>query len=120
MTPRQFAAACALASISFAAAAQRAPVRPDPLDANATVPALTYESVFDTFQKRSGDEQPSADKGWRAANDAVAQSEGHGSHGAPAATVAPATAVAPVAPVAPLPTTPAPAKAPTSDHSKHH
>jgi hypothetical protein len=117
MTPSQFAAACVLASMSFAAAAQRVPIRPDPLDANAAVPTPAYQSVFDTFQKQSGDEQPSPDKGWRAANDEVARSEEHGGHGAPAAPVAPPAAVAPVTQ---RPIAPAPAKAPTSDHSKHH
>jgi hypothetical protein len=98
MTLKQWFAVGALASMSFAVTAQRAPERPDPLDASAAVPAPVYKSAFENFQKESNDGQPSADKVWRAANDALARSDAHGEHAARDTA----------------------AKTPASDHGKHH
>jgi hypothetical protein len=103
MTPKQWIAVGALASMSFVAAAQQAPDRPNPLDANAAVPAVSYKSAFDNYQRASSDQQPSADKVWRMANDDVAKTDAH---------MADATQEAVAAPP--------PAKAPPVDHSKHH
>ena len=51
-------------------AADTAPAaRPDPLDAKASVPALTYRSPFSRF-RGLGDDKPVS---WREANDAVAR-----------------------------------------------
>ena len=51
-------------------AARPAPaVRPDPLDAKAGVPALTYRSSFSLY-RGLGDDKPVS---WREANDAVAR-----------------------------------------------
>ena len=65
----------ALCTSAFAAQAQGAgsptaapAVRPDPLDAKASVPALTYSSSFSRF-RGLGDDKPVS---WREANDAVA------------------------------------------------
>ncbi len=44
-------------------------VKPDPLDPNASVPALSYESSFSRY-RRLGDEKPVS---WREANDTVAR-----------------------------------------------
>lgn len=103
MTLKHWFAVGALASASFVVSAQPAPTLPDPLDANATVPAVSYRSAFDTFQRTSTEEQPSADKSWRQANDAVAKSGSHSGHAMPEAASAPAAP-----------------KAPPADHSKHH
>ena len=66
----------ALCTSAFAAQAQdtvsptAAPVaRPDPLDAKANVPALSYRSSFARFRTLSDDKPLS----WREANDAVAR-----------------------------------------------
>jgi hypothetical protein len=103
MTPKHWVAAGVLASASFAVTAQPVPDRPTPLDANATVPAASYKSAFDTYRRTSNEEQPSADKVWRQANDEVAKSVAHSGH---ATQEAAASA--------------APAKALPTDHSKHH
>jgi hypothetical protein len=49
--------------------AANAATRPDPLDAKAGVPALTFESSFSRY-RRSGDDKALS---WRDANDAVAR-----------------------------------------------
>ena len=59
------------ASLLATLAAQAQPAakaaRPDPLDAKASVPALSYESSFSQY-RRLGDEKPVS---WRDANDTV-------------------------------------------------
>jgi hypothetical protein len=102
MTPKQWFAVGALASMPFTLAAQQAPARPDPLDANAAVPTPTYKSAFDNYQPASRDQQPSADKVWRMANDQVAQPNAHAGHAVQTTDGSP------------------PAKAQAVDHSKHH
>ena len=74
---RRRRAPCALQSALLAASlfatltAQAQPAakaaRPDPLDAKASVPALSYESSFSQY-RRLGDEKPVS---WREANDTV-------------------------------------------------
>ena len=66
----------ALCTSAFAAQAQGAgspaaapATRPDPLNAKANVPALTYSSAFSRF-RGMGDGKPVS---WREANDAVAR-----------------------------------------------
>jgi hypothetical protein len=102
MTVKQWLAVGVLASLPFAATAQQAPQQPNPLDANATVPASTYESAFKNYQS-TADEQASPDKAWRSANDEMAKLGGHAGHmkdDAPPSSV--------------------PARAVPMDHSKHH
>jgi hypothetical protein len=103
MTPKQWIAVGALASMSFVAAAQQAPDRPNPLDANAAVPAVSYKSAFDNYQRASTDQQPSADNVWRMANDEVAKPHAQTGH-----AIETAAASSP------------PEKAKAVDHSKHH
>jgi hypothetical protein len=103
MTLRQLSAVGVLTSMAFAVTAQQVSGQPDPLDANAAVPVTSYHSAYKDYRQLSGDEQPSADKVWRAANDEVAKSDGH-------AAAATNEAVAP----------PPPADAPPCDHSQHH
>jgi hypothetical protein len=66
----------ALCTSAFAAQAQGAgspaaapATRPDPLDAKANVPALTYSSAFSRY-RGLGDDKPVS---WREANEAVAR-----------------------------------------------
>jgi hypothetical protein len=94
MTLKQWVAVGALASASFAVTARPASDRPNPLDANATVPAGSYKSAFDNFQKLSSEDQPSADKVWRAANDEVAKPDAHGVQATEEAAATPAAAKA--------------------------
>jgi HAMP domain-containing protein len=72
-------AVAALASLPFAAVAQRASQQLQPGDANATVPASVYESAFKNYQA-AADEQDSPDKGWRASNDEIQRLGGHAGH----------------------------------------
>ena len=62
-------AAQAQGANSPSAASPAAAVRPDPLDAKASVPALTYSSPFSRF-RGLGDDKPVS---WREANDSVAR-----------------------------------------------
>lgn len=81
MRPSQWIAVGAVASMPFAVAAQQA--RPDPIDANATVPAAAYKSAFESYQRAGSEAQPSADKVWRKANEEVAKAGPHNGHAAP-------------------------------------
>jgi hypothetical protein len=108
MTLKQWLAVGVLASLPFAATAQQAPQQPNPLDANATVPASTYESAFKNYQT-AADEQASPDKAWRFANDEMAKLRGHVGHmkdEVPASSTSPASST--------------PAQAAPMDQSKHH
>ncbi len=62
-----------LALLVFALAAQAQPTagaaKPDPLDAKASVPALSYESSFTHYRRLSDEKLVS----WREANDTVAR-----------------------------------------------
>lgn len=107
MTKQYWLTAGALACASFAAAAQTAAARPDPLDAGAPAPAAIYKSAFEGYQPTSDTEQPSPDKLWRQANADVGNPDPHTGHAA-APLPAPAHAAA------------TPAKPAAVDHSKHH
>ncbi|WP_418314776.1 hypothetical protein [Piscinibacter sakaiensis] len=67
----------------------------DPLDANAAVPAVTYQSVL-SGSRRDGDEKP---LGWKEANDKVGRIGGWRAYAreAAAATAASPASPAPVA-----------------------
>ncbi len=56
-----------LATLTAQAQPAAKAARPDPLDAKASVPALSYESSFSQY-RRLGDEKPIS---WRDANDTV-------------------------------------------------
>lgn len=102
MTPNQWVATGVLASLPLALAAQQPSARPDPIDANAAVPAASYKSAFDNYQPASLDQQPSADKVWRIANEAVAKPDPHAGHAVQTADSSP------------------PPKKQAVDHGKHH
>lgn len=103
MTLKQSIAIGLVAALPFAALAQHSPAPADPVNDKATVPALTYESVFAGYLPVAGaDDEVTPDKRWRAANTTVAQSEGHAGHGT-TAPKPPAT----------------PANETQVDHSKH-
>lgn len=103
----KWATVATMAALPFAALAQQVPQQPSPLDANATVPASTYESAFKDYVPVATGAQAPPDKVWRAANDDIAKSDGHAGHVEPPTTKAP-------------PPASAPAKAAPMDHSKHH
>jgi hypothetical protein len=94
----------ALASVPFAAVAQQIQNHAGPSDANAPIPASTYESAFKNY-KPAADEQEPPDKRWRAANDEVRKLGGHAGHVEDNST-------------APSARTPAPAM--PAHHDKHH
>ena len=60
-------AASLLATLTAQAQPAATSARPDPLDAKASVPTLSYESSFSQY-RRLGDEKPVS---WRDANDTV-------------------------------------------------
>ena len=68
-----------LMSMPFAAAAQQTAKQPDPIDANAAVPASPHESAFKNYRAAT-DEQASPDKAWRAANEEMTKLGGHAGH----------------------------------------
>jgi hypothetical protein len=120
------AALIALAADGVAAqSASSAPVppRPDPLDANASVPTVTYRSSFSGYRSLGDDKVGD----WRAANDTVGriggwrvyarEADAPESNTSPPAPTAPATDVAQPKP-GPTPA-PAPAPAGAAGH-KHH
>lgn len=100
-----------LLTVLLAAQAQAQPAltRADPLDPQAQVPALRYESAFAQF-RRIGDDKPVA---WRDANDAVARIGGWRVYAREAQQPDPAAAPRPAATPARAPSTlPAPAPKP--------
>lgn len=109
MTIKQWFAVGVLASLPFAGMAQQVPQQPNPLDANATVPASTYESAFKKYQPAAAEEEASPDKAWRAANDEVGQLGGHVGHMKGEATASSSS-----------PASSTPAQAAPMDHGKHH
>lgn len=102
----------ALLAAPLAALAQPSPRTPDPADPGAAVAPIVYESVFTRPAQAPQDAQPTPDKVWRAANEAVAGPAGHAGHGAHQGGAA-GNADAGPQPAA------QPAPAPV-DHSKHH
>ena len=102
MKPKRWLALGALASMPLTLAAQQTPTRLDPLVANAPVPAALYKSAFDNYQAAKSEQQPSADKVWRLANEQVAKPHAHAGNAVQAAESSP------------------PPKASVVDHSNHH
>lgn len=97
----------ALASLPLAAMGQQHQQNhrsANPVDANAGIPASSYESVFKNYQA-AADEQESPDKTWRAANEEVAKLGGHAGHIKSGSTTSSA---------------PAPLQVKPADHGKHH
>ena len=87
----------------------------DPADPAAAVPPVVHASALAGYTPAAKEGQPSPDKAWRAANDALSGQPGAAGHHAGQHVQAPAPrqdeAQRPVAPAAP-------AKA--HDHHKHH
>jgi hypothetical protein len=97
----------ALLAASLNAQAQQSARPPNPLDPNAPVPALAYDSALRGHARPSADAAATPDKTWRRANDIVAGNAGHGD----AASAEAAPASPPVAPApAPAHHHPGPAK----------
>ena len=94
--------------------------RPDPLDAQASVPALSYESSFARY-RLLGDEKPVS---WRDANDTVTRIGGwrvyaREAQQADPAPAAPAASASPAAPPAPAAATNEKAKSTPAGHGGH-
>ncbi len=93
------------ALFACASVAAQTAARPNPLNASAAVPAMTYQSPLATFATSAGTRSENQPLAWREANDNVARiggwrvyaREAQTSDAAPAA--APAAALAPVMPV---------------------
>ena len=85
--------------------------RPDPMNADAAVPALTYLSSFANYRRLSEESKPLS---WREANDAVARIGGWRVYAREAQTPDPA----PAAPV-PAAAATAPAAAPPTPSNAH-
>jgi hypothetical protein len=99
--------ACALLTAPALAQPLPAPGRADPLDPQASVPVLRYESSLSRY-RGTADDKP---VGWREANDTVTRIGGWRAYAREAQQPDPATAATPPAgqPATPLP---APASAP--------
>ena len=89
-------AALAVAAVTGQAQPAAKATRPDPLDAKARVPSLSYESSFSQYRKL-GEEKPVS---WRDANDTVTRIGGWRVYAREAQQPDPAPA-APAAPAAP-------------------
>ena len=74
-----------LLAAPLGALAQQSFPAPDPADPHAAVPPVVYESAIARPAQSTRDAQPTPDKAWRAANDALAAPSGHAGHGAPQA-----------------------------------
>lgn len=112
--------AAALTAQAQLTAATAAPARPDPLDPQARVPALVYESSLSP-PPRAGNDKPVA---WRDANDAVARIGGWRAYLREAQQPDPAAAEKPVAPAQAPASAPAATAKPTptptpAGHSGH-
>lgn len=95
-----------LLAASLGAQAGQSARPPNPLDPEAQVPALAYDSALRAYARPSADAAATPDQTWRRANDTVAGNAGHA--GAASAEAAPASP----------PTAPAPVPAPA--HAHHH
>ena len=109
-----------LLAAPLGALAQQSFPAPDPADPHAAAPPIVYKSAIPHPAQPAQDAQPTPDKAWRGANDALAAPSGHAGHGAPQADQSgdKSAAAAPVptgSPDGPPPPRPAPV-----DHSKHH
>ena len=85
-----------LLAASLGAQARQPERAPSPLDSNAPVPALAYDSALRSHPRPGADAAVTPDKNWRRANDTVAGNAGTGS--APAAGAASASAAPAPAP----------------------
>lgn len=117
---RLFLLALCAAALPAQAQPAAAPARPDPLDPQARVPALVYESSLGP-PSRPANDKPIA---WRDANDAVARIGGWRAYLREAQQPDPAAAEKPVAPAqgsasAPAPASAPPAKPVPAGHSGH-
>lgn len=101
-----------LLAVPLGAFAQQPSRQADPADPGAAVPAVVYASAI-TRKPPADAAQPTPDQVWRAANAAVAASEGHAGHGAAAPARNTAHAGHAAAPA------PAP-KQPAAGHGQHH
>ncbi len=102
--------------------------RPDPLNANAAVPALTYQSSFANYRRMNEESKPLS---WREANDAAARIGGWRVYAREAQTpdpvpapVAPTAAASTAAPATTVPPAPAgssntPSNTPSNAHQHH-
>ncbi|WP_156885590.1 hypothetical protein [Massilia niastensis] len=119
MKLKLWAAIGAVLAVPFAAQAQQSHRAADPADPDVVVPPTVYESAIAGYSPLVQDTQATPDKSWRAANEAVARSQGHAGHGAhhgAESGQAHGASAPPAAPAKPAtPASPAPA-----DHSKHH
>lgn len=108
MSSKQWLAVAAWVFVPLAASAQQKQDS-NPVDPNAIVPTVRYESAFTSF-RTSQEDSVTPDKVWRAANEEMGRLSGHVGHmkeGAPQATSSPTAE------------TSAP-KQGAADHSKHH
>lgn len=108
-----------LLAAPLGALAQQSLPAPDPADPHAAAPAIVYESAIARPAQPTQDAQPTPDKAWRAANDALAAPSGHAGHGAPQAEQSGDKGAAAAAVPTGAPDSPHPQPAPV-DHSKHH
>lgn len=122
MNQKLWAAALgALLAVPLASLAQQSSRTPDPADPAAAVMPIVYESAFIRPAQPAQDRQPTPDKTWRAANDAVANPSVHAGLSAPNAakeTAGDKNAGPPAAVRAD--TAAAPAEPTSVDHGKHH
>jgi hypothetical protein len=119
-TPVKHAIALSAAVLFCTTVAAQTTVRPDPLNANAAVPALTYQSSFANYRRMS---EESKQLSWREANDAAARIGGWRVYAreAPTPDPAPAASAAPavIAPLAPAGSSNTPAATPSDAHQHH-
>jgi hypothetical protein len=108
-----------LLAAPLGALAQQSLPAPDPADPHAAAPAIVYKSAIARPAQPTQDAQPTPDKAWRAANDALAAPSGHAGHGAPQAEQSGDKGAAAAAVPTGAPDGPHPQPAPV-DHSKHH
>jgi hypothetical protein len=110
MSSKQWLAVAAWVFLPLAASAQQKHPESNPLDPDAPVSAIRYESAFKNI-RASTDESESPDKVWRAANEQMGKLAGHAGHmkdsdsqpvASPAATDAP------------------PKQGGTAEHARHH
>ena len=71
-------AVAAVAFLPLAATAQQSQP-PNPTDANATVPAVSFLSAFDNCRATPG-EKTTPDQVWRTANEKITRQDMHGGH----------------------------------------
>jgi hypothetical protein len=120
MNAKQWLAFGAAVCVPMLVAAQARPTAPDPLYANASVPALQYESAFVGYQSFAREQSGTPDKSWRVSSTPQGQSsalvDAHAGHGAAPAVqaVVPKQVAAPERVSHPAPgktqTAPAPSK----------